>query len=115
MNNLIQNEIDILTEIYSKLTQFELTLDEYLKRTHANKIDYQFLINEYKMIANQSINTALQNNMTYDYFNYDNIKNKILPNMYIKPKYENTIKNLYKLNKAQLNQINEQIKKLIKE
>lgn len=115
MNNLIQNEIDVLLEIYTKIKQFEETLRGHLERTHANKIDCKFLINEYKMITNQSINTALQNNMIYDYFDYNNIKKEILPNSYVKPGYEEIIQKLYKLNKNQLDEINKQINKLIKE
>ena len=109
---LIQNEYDLFIELHLKIQYF---LDQLIEVTDKklNQNDKMYLTSIYKNVTNQAINTALCNNKLYDYFNIDNVTNKILPPIYIKPNsaYLTIIQELNKVKKVEtLNKILEFIK-----
>ena len=115
-NNIIQNEYDIFTEIYNNIDYFKDFINKIFELKH-KKEDKDFIISQFQITTNIMLNLALQNNMTYDYFDYNNIKNKILPDNYFKPNQQilNIIKNIYGLNQENLNKIEKEINQLKKE
>lgn len=116
-NNQIQNEIDILTEIYNDLTYCESVLKDTLAKNKISQLDQQFALNTFKNEINVAINTALLNDIHYNFFDYNNIKNKILPNNYLKPNEQilDLINKINKLNSSNLNKLEKQVNILLKE
>ena len=115
-NNLIQNEIDVITEIFNSITYCQSVLEDTFSKPKISKIDKQFAINAFQNETNRAINTALLNNLNYNYFDYNNIKNKILPENYLKPDEQvlDIVKNINKLNKTNLTKLESEIKTLLK-
>ena len=112
-NNLIQNEYDIFAEIYNNIDYFSDFVNKIFE-LKPKKQDKDFIISQFQITANIILNLALLNPMTYNYFDYNNIKNKILPNNYLKPNEQilNIIKSIYNLNQENLNKIEKEIIKL---
>ena len=94
--NLIQNEYDVFTEINNNTEYFKNIL-ETMPNLKLNKYDRTFLINSYKNTTNNIINYALLTKEKFDFFNERNLKNKILPDNYIKPSNLQLLQNINKL------------------
>lgn len=99
---LIQDEYDIFTEIYMKITYY---LDIIEQETKLNKISRKYLTTSYKNITNQILDIALLNKSNYNYFDVKNLSN--LPDNYFKPnkKYLNIIKLLYTIEEKDIDKL----------
>lgn len=114
-NNQIQNEMDVLSEIYNSITYCENVLNETLSKEKISTLDKQYALNVFKNETNLAINTALLNDINYNYFDINNIKNKILPKNYLKPNEQilNIIHKIYTLNQTDLNKLEKQLVNII--